>query len=264
MALMRRTILTPLAICILALLGAGVAQGELAQNGNLLVSLNGRITPRALPRVALAPVAVQVKATVRTSDGASPPPLRQITIAINRHGKLSSAGLPVCPAGLIQSTTSDQALARCGPALVGRGSLSARVVLPQISPFPAQGRLLAFNGRLHGKPVILAHIYGADPVPTTFVLPFTIDHPRTGTFGTILSAKLPPIAANWGYVTDLQLTIHRRYRFEGGLHSFLSANCPVPQGFPGAVFTFARGTYLFANGQTLGTTLTRACWVKRF
>ncbi len=263
MASMRRTLATLLAICVLALLGGGVARGELAQNGNLLVSLNGRITPQALPRVALAPVTVQVEAGVRTSNGASPPPLRQITIAINRHGKLSNAGLPVCPAGLIQSTTSDQALARCGSALVGNGSLSANVVLPQISPFPARGRLLAFNGRMNGKPVIFAHVFGATPVPTTFVLVFTIDHPRSGTFGTTLSAKLPPIAGDWGYVTSLQLTIHRRYRFEGGPRSFLSANCPVPWGFPGAVFTFARGTYRFANGQTLGTALTRECRVKQ-
>jgi hypothetical protein len=263
MALMRRVLATPFAILALALLlGAGAAQGELGQAGNIFVSLTGRITPQTLPRLTLAPVTVEVEGGVGTFDGASPPPLRRITIAINRHGRMSNAGLSVCPAGLLESTTSEQALERCGPARVGYGTISANVVLPQISPFPAQGRILAFNGRLHGKPVILAHIYGANPVPTTFVLPFSIHHPRSGTFGTMLSTKLPPIAGDWGYVKNIELTFHRRYRVAGQAHSFLSANCPVPQGFPGAAFTFARGTYEFANGQTVSTALTRVCRVK--
>jgi hypothetical protein len=263
MGSMRRVLLIPSAIFALALLGAGIASGEQSQAGDLIVSLNARISPQALPRLSLAPVAVRVDGTVRTADGSAPPPLRQITIAINRHGRMSNAGLPVCRAGLLASTTSDQALARCRSALVGHGRLNANVVLPDISPFPAHGRLLAFNGRLHRKPVILAHVFGATPVPTTFVLPFTIAHPRRGAFGTTLSAKLPPLAGDWGYVNDIQMTIHRRYRFRGRRRSFLSANCPLPQGFPVALFTFARGTYRFANGQTVSTTLARTCRVQR-
>jgi hypothetical protein len=263
MASMRRLFTTPLAILSLVLvLGAGVAQGEMARSGNILVSLNGQITPQELPRLALAPVTVEVEGGIGTINGASPPPLRRITIAINRHGRMSNVGLPVCPAGLLESTTSEQALALCGAARVGYGTLSANVVLPQISPFPAQGRILAFNGRLHGKPVILAHIYGANPVPTAFVLPFSIHHPRNGTFGTILSTTLPPIAGDWGYVNNIQLTIHRRYRSAGRSRSFLSANCPLPQGLRRALFVFARGTYDFANGQTVSTKLTRVCRVK--
>ena len=256
---MRRALAIPFAILALALLSAAIAQGERSQNGQLVVSLDGHISPQALPRVALAPVAVKVDGSVRTADGSAPPPLRQITISINRHGRMSNAGLPICPIGAIESTTSDQALKRCRSALVGRGSLSANVILPAIAPFPAHGRLLAFNGRKHGKPVILAHVFGATPVPTTLVLPFSISHPRSGTFGTTLSTDLPPLAGDWGYVTDIHMTFHRRYRFKGKPRSFLSANCPLPQGFPISVFTFARGSYRFANGQTVSTTLTRVC-----
>ena len=262
MASMRRILVIPLAIFALVLLGAGVALGDLAGGPAPIVTLNARITPQALPRVALAPVAVEVDETIRSRDGADPSPLRQIVIAINRYGKMSNTGLPVCPAGKIESTTTEQALARCKSALVGHGSLAANVVLPQISPFPAHGKLLAFNGRLRGKNVILAHVFGPDPVPTTFVLPFAISHQRSGTFGTTLTAKLPSIAGDWGYVTDIHLTIHRRYRFEGQSRSFLSANCPLPEGFPVASFTFARGTYTFANGQTVSTAVTRVCKVK--
>jgi hypothetical protein len=256
---MRRAIVIPFAILVLALLGVGIAEGEQSQSGKLVVSLNAQISPQALPRVALAPVAIKVDGSVRTDDGSSPPPLRQITISINRHGRMSNVGLPVCPAGLLESTTSDQALARCRSALVGRGNLSANVVLPDIAPVPAHGRLLAFNGRKGGKPVILVHVFGAAPVPTTLVLPFTIDHPRGSTFGTSLSANLPPLAGDWGYVNNIEMTLHRQYRFQGKRQSFLSANCPLPQGFPIAVFTFARGTYRFANGQQVSTTLTRVC-----
>ena len=31
----------------------------------------------------------------------------------------------------------------------------------------AEGKLYAFNGRWHGRPAILAHVYGTKPVPTS-------------------------------------------------------------------------------------------------
>ena len=64
------------------------------------------------------------------------------------------------------------ALARCRPALVGRGSFGADVDFPTLSLIPVRGRLLAFNGRDDGRPAILLHLYVSSPVQVTFVLPF--------------------------------------------------------------------------------------------
>jgi hypothetical protein len=36
----------------------------------------------------------------------------------------------------------------------------------------------------------------------------------------------------------------------------------VPVGIPGAVFTLARGSFIFANGQHLSMALARNCWTR--
>ena len=61
-----------------------------------------------------------------------------------------------------------------------------------------------------------------------------------------------------GYVTGISLTSAAASRYRGKRHSYLSAGCPAPQGFPGAVFPFARASFGFAGGKPL-TTLTRSC-----
>ena len=52
-------------------------------------------------------------------------------------------------------------------------------------------------------------------------------------------------------MTNLSLTFARRYTYEGEQRSFISARCAVPAGFPGAVFTLARGSFVFSNGQRI-------------
>jgi hypothetical protein len=231
------------------------------QERDLVVSLNGRITPHALPRDALAPVEVHVSGKIRTINDAPPQPLKKVSIALNRNGKLDTEGLATCSAGTLESTTTAQARSLCGPALVGSGNFEANVAFPSIAPFPAQGTLLAFNAEVKGRPGILLHIYGPTPVQHTFVLPMTISHRRSGTFGTVVSITIPRLAAGLGYVTDLNIAIGRRFHYNGGMHSLLSASCAAPAGLPGAIFTFAKATFTFANGQALTPSLVRDCKV---
>ena len=94
------------------------------------------------------------------------------------------------------------------------------------------------------------------------MLVFKVSHPRRGRFGTVVSTTIPKIASDLGYVTSLRLDFDRRYRFGGRSRSFLSARCAAPSGFPGTIFTLARGRFVFANGQQLTTTLTRDCRVR--
>ena len=54
-------------------------------------------------------------------------------------------------------------------------------------------------------------------------------------------------------MTNLSLTFSRNYNYQGQRRSFLSARCAVPVGIPGAVFTLARGSFVFSNGQHLST-----------
>jgi hypothetical protein len=257
----RRRIVIPALLAIAALLGAAVAQGELSQQGNLRISFDGNFSPRSLPRHGTAPVTVDIEGAISTTDGTHPPALRRIEFALNRNGQLSTVGLPVCTSQLLQSTTSQTALERCRPALVGRGHFGAKVEFESQSPVPAQGTILAFNGEQGGKPALLLHLYGTAPVRVTFVLPLLISHSKKGRFGTILAAKIPTLAGGVGSVTEVDLKIGRNYTYRGQRHSYISAGCAAPAGFPGAVFSLAKGSFYFVDGRKIETTLSRTCHV---
>lgn len=262
---MRRAIpprATAAALAAVALLASSaLALAEVTQKGTLRVSFEGSVDPKQLPRSGKAPVAVTLSGDIRTTDGQAPPQLRTIELAINRNGKLDHNGLPRCNFHQIQPATTAEAKASCRRSLVGRGSFRANVALPEQSPFPSNGMILAFNGNLHGKPVIYAHIYGTEPLPTSFVLPFEIKRAR-GTYRTVLVAELPRVAAEWGFVSGVSLTLKRSFAYRGKRRSYLSAGCPAPRGFPGATFAFARASFGFEDGSKLRPTLTRSCEVR--
>ncbi|HEX5713464.1 MAG TPA: hypothetical protein VFX85_09150 [Solirubrobacterales bacterium] len=246
------------AICVL---GASLAHAELTAKGNLFVKFSGGIEPNALPRHARAPIAVAVTGTIRTLSGEQPPALRGISIAINQGGHVDSYGLPRCFRHQIEPSSTEEALARCGSALVGRGSYHADISFPEQSAFPSDGRVLAFNTVVDGKRAILAHVYGGQPIPITRIFVFHIRE-TPGTYGTILKASLPASINRYGYLKQISLRLHRLYTYKGQRRSYLSAACAAPAGFPGATFSFAHASMWFADGRTLSSTLTRSCKVK--
>jgi hypothetical protein len=250
-------------IMLSASLGTTIAHAEVIGGANIRASFNGWLTPRTLPRSNLAPVSLHMKGTVRTSDGSEPPALKKVTIALNRHGKVSTKGLPLCRRSSIIATSTAQALAACHDALLGSGRFDAHIAIPTQAPFPARGQLFAFNSMRHDRHVILAHIFGMKPVPTSRVLILKFQRPGHGTFGTTLSMSLPEVAADWGHVTGFRLNLHRDYTYEGKQRSVINASCPAPKGFGSALFTAARGTYLLANGRQITRILTGTCRVRR-
>jgi hypothetical protein len=258
---MRRLAISAVLV-LLALTGAVAARGELIQQGNLRVHFEGQLRPHALPRERRAPVNVSLEGKISTADGTRPPQLREMTIAVNRAGVVSDTGLPTCTAPALQQTTTEAALRACGPALVGHGRFAANVDFPGAPLIPAHGEVLAFNSRLHGRPGMLLHLYGSTPVRAAFVLPFEISHRSHGRYGAVFSTKIPELASDLGYVTELEMKIGRTYTYKGKRRGFLSASCAAPAGFTGAPFTLARATFSFANGQQLATSLSRDCKVR--
>jgi hypothetical protein len=250
------------ALLVVALLGLGaIAHAETVQRGNLRVSFEGKLAPKTLPRSAQAPVTVSVSAKVASTNAQAPPPMRQMSIAINKYGHLDTAGLPVCQLDQIQPATTEDALASCHRSLVGEGKFLANVLVKGQAPFPSNGKVYAFNGELDGKPAILAHVYGTKPGPTSFTLAFVISRSK-GTFGTTLKATLPPVEDGAGYITGIFLSLGKSFTLHGKKHSYLSASCPAPKGFPGAVFTFAKASVGFQGGKTISSNLTRNCKAK--
>lgn len=247
-------------LALVALVSAAAAETE--QKGGLRVAYAGKIRPTALPRSGTAPIAVTVGGQIATVDGSVPPQLQAIEIAVNRAGRLDPDGLPTCTYSDIQPSTTVAAMSACGSAKVGEGSFTASVVIPEQSPFPSQGKIVAFNGREKGRPVILAHVYGTEPVPLSYTLILRIAQGR-GTWGTVLSARLPEVTSDVAYVTGISLTLDRRFRVAGRTRGYVSAGCPAPQGFSGAVFPLARVAFEFQGAGAIGSTLTRACKVRR-
>jgi hypothetical protein len=245
---------------VLALAAAPVppSRAEVAQVGNLRIGVDARLSPRQLSRGGGTPVRLSLAGTIDTVDGALPPRLRELEIAINRLGRLDPGALPVCLIRQIQPATTEGALASCRRSLVGRGSFTAKVLLPEQSPFPSNGRVVAFNGRYRGRPAILAHVYGRRPAPTSFTLPFVISRGR-GRFATKLTASLPRVATNRAYVTGLTMTLGGT---SGGGRPYASAGCPAPAGVAGTVVPLVRAAFAFAGAPTIRSTLMRGCQVR--
>ncbi|HET7588757.1 MAG TPA: hypothetical protein VFK14_01015 [Solirubrobacterales bacterium] len=255
----RALVAAALALCCFLL--AAAANAELIERGDLFVRFQGGIFPKALPRQQKAPITVSIDGTIKTLSGDRPPALRFISIAINRGGQIETKGLPTCRRSFLEPATAKQALAACGPALVGEGRYAAALALPEQANFPLQGRLLAFNAVVDGKRAILAHVYGEDPVPNSRVFVFHI-HKTTGTFGTVLTASLPVSLNRHGYLKQISLDLRRDYVYRGRQRSYLSAACAAPAGFDSASFPFVRVGMTFSDGRKLASTLTRTCRVQ--
>lgn len=252
-----------MAILAIALVcGAGLANAELIERGNLFVKFAGGIAPTKLPRHVNAPITVRVDGTVRTLSGERPPALRFISIAINRGGRIETKGLPVCKRSEIEAASSARAMAACRGALVGSGRYVAGVTFPEQTTLPLQGKVLAFNTVIDGERAILAHIFGSKPFPNSRIFVFHVHNSR-GTFGTILTASLPKSINENGYLRRIVLNLRRDYVYRGRRHSYLSASCGAPSGATIGVFPFVRVGMAFADGRKLASTLIRTCTVRK-
>jgi hypothetical protein len=250
----------PILVVLLSLSWGTASLAEVEQAGNLRVTFNAGFAPRSLPRERLAPVKVDVEGKIATTDGTHPPPLRWLEISLHRSGRLSTRGLPVCPAAALQSINSEAALARCRPALVGRGKFRAEVTLGR--EILTTGDILIFNSRREGRPAMVLHLFASVPVRFTLVVPLAIGRREKGQFGTVLRARIPKLGGGLGSITQIDLSIWRRYSFGGKRRSYVSAACGAPDGFPGAVFPFAHGSFRFEGHGEIQTTLVRDCLVR--
>jgi hypothetical protein len=248
----------------LGLLGltAGAAWAVSNGEGDLVLTFDGGIHPRSLPRRAPAPVAVSVAGSVRSTSGDPErvPQLQRIEVAINRQGRLDDRGLPVCRSRQIRKAKERKARRECGDALVGRGRVKVLVRLDNQPPTLVQARLLAFNGPRRGdRKLILAQAYSRKP-PASFIFSFGVIR-RRGTFGTVLSTTVPPTVREWAYLTEFEMTLGRRYLDHGRPRSFISASCAAPAGFESALFPFAVAEYTLTDGRRFELSQSGRCRV---
>lgn len=248
---------TALLVLLLASL-VSTAEGERAQDGNLIVTLNGGITPRELPRQHSAPVAVRLAGSVLTADRSPLPRVNWIRLELAWRGTLDTRGLPVCPRSRLFGADSRQAVERCAGSQVGRGRLFAQVFVPNQAPFDVDAQIVAFNGRTKvGRPAVLIFAYSRHP-PAAFVIPFSVHH-HQGNFRTVLVALIRRSAGPWPHVANFEVVISRSFNHHGQRRSYLRASCPVPRQFTAGFLSFARATYTFQGGRQISTESVRSC-----
>jgi hypothetical protein len=244
-----------------ALSCATLATAAVIQQGNLRITVTSQILPYKLPRNGTAPIAVFVAGHLSAPHGGIPAQLQRLTVKVNRHGLLQSKGLPVCEIQQLQPASTERALANCGDAVIGSGQFWAHIVLPDQGAYPTHGRLLIFNSRRNGKPVLLTHIFTSNPFFSSFVLSFAIKRIK-GTYGTELSASLPEALGSWGYVDRIKLTLKRKYTYQGKHLSYFNSGCPAPKGVRRVVFPLALASFDFAQGVSLAAKVEKSCAVK--
>jgi hypothetical protein len=249
-------------IAALLLACAAVATASVVQVEGLRITVLSQIQPYKLPRKKPGPIAVFVAGHLANAEGGVPPQLQKLTVDVNRHGLLQSKGLPVCRIPEVQPASDERALENCGDAIIGSGQFWANIVLPDQGAYRTQGRLLIFNGRKGGKPLLLAHIYSTHPFATSFVIPFTIKSIHKGPYGTELSASLPQALGDWGYLDRIKLTLKRKYTYKGQPLSYFNAACPAPGKAKRASFPLAYAEFSFAGRAPIGATVSKTCAVK--
>ena len=249
------------AALVTVVLLAGPAGAERAQEGSLIVSLDGGISPRKLPRDHRAPVAVHLEGGIRTADDSPLPRVNKLTLELAWRGKLDTHGLPLCPQGRLRGVDTEQAAESCRGALVGSGRLYAKIFVPNQAPFGIRANLLAFNGRSNaGRRAVLLHAYASDP-PVSFIIPFTVRRQK-GAFRTVLVATIKRAVGTWPHVGSFRIDVARSFMYRGKRRSYLSASCPVPPHFTAGFLSLARATYTFAGGDELTTETVRSCRVR--
>jgi hypothetical protein len=245
-------------IAVALALAAVPAGAERLQRGDLIVSLNGGISPNRLPRDEAAPVAVTLDGQVETADSSPLPRVNSIKLEMAWRGRLNTNGLPVCPRERLTTSNSRQALERCGGAKVGDGRMYAKIFFPNQNPFGIHAHLLAFNGIApNGDPAVWVQGYSSNP-PVSFVLPFSVHH-QPGAFKTVLVTIIRRAVGPWPHVANFSIDVSRKFHHDGRRQSYLNASCPVPEGFTAGPLSLARATYHFAGGKQMTLESVRTC-----
>ncbi len=158
-------------LCLAALASMlALARADTVSGDEVRIDFRGSILPKALPRSAPAPVSLHVDGKVEPLGPESPASLKRLRVQVNRHAVFDTHGLPRCPRRRLTGTNSEEALANCGDALIGSGYFTSHIDIPEQAPFPAWGRVLAFNSRKDGQQAVMIHVFGRRPAPISTVL----------------------------------------------------------------------------------------------
>lgn len=246
------------ALAILAVAAVAVAEKPtVVQVGNLRLTINGGVTPKALSKTKMEPIALNVSGKIENVDGTHPPALQEAVVDTDRNGTIDARGVPTCKQGQLEAQTTANAEKICKAAIVGLGATDIEVEFAEQAPIPIHSKLLAFNGGTKGgTTTIYIHAFLTSPVTAAVVTTVKISKEHKGRYGTRSIATIPKIAGGSGSVTAFSLTFAKQlFPYKGQRHGYLLAKCADGHFAAEAELKFAGGTH--AKGK-----IVRACTPK--
>jgi hypothetical protein len=142
---------------------------------------------------------------------------------------------------------------RCGPSLLGKGTIRAEIEFPEAEPVEVKSALLAFNqGIRDGRTTIMVYAHLGPPVSGSIVATVKVSKENKGRFGTKWAFAIPKIAGGYGSITEFNLTIHREFAYKEKRRSYLLAKCPDGH-------LNAHATSVFSDGSEQADQFVRAC-----
>jgi hypothetical protein len=254
---MRTQLLRGVALALaVALTTAGIATAAkptVVRAGNLILAVNGGVTPKRLPKKRMAPIKLRMSGNVRTGNGAHPPAAQKVVIDFDKHGAINARGLPTCRLIKIEARTTSDARSACRRAVVGTGKTKVEVAFAEQAPFSASGPLVVFNGGVRGRVTTMyIHAYVSVPTPTALVTVVKVKRIHKGRYGTRAIARIPKIAGGAGSLLRFNMAIARKFRHNGHRQGYLTARCANGR-------FFAHGKFVFTDGTRLAGKVVRPC-----
>jgi hypothetical protein len=261
---MRRGLATTVGVTVaiaIALTGLAIAKGKgakpvVVRAGNMVMKLEGNVTPKVLPRHEFAPIGFRGSDTLATLDGSHPPAVEGAMFDVNKDVLVSVKGMPVCRLGQLQARGTKEAEAVCGDAVLGRGTATVEVAFPEQTPFDSTGPLVFFNGgERNGVIEVFAHAYVDVPAPTAVVSTVEITRTHKSAYGLHIETEVPRIAGGAGSAIAATFNVRGDYIHKGKRRSVISGRCSEGR-------ILAKGTFSFSDSTALSGALVYPCTAK--
>lgn len=225
-----------------------------APDGNAQ-AVGALLKPKKLYKNKFTPAALEV--TTRLSNatraGNVPVPTTNVVIDFDKNTKVFSKGYPTCQASKLQNVSTEVARRECKKAIIGTGH--AEALLPVgANVFNVKQEVTAFNGvPKGGKPVILLHTYGTDPIQTALVLTGVVSNYNKQGYGPRLDVEVPLIAGGTGALTYFNVTVDKKYTYKGKKVSYIQGKCPASKKLK------TRSVFTFLDNETANPTYKASC-----
>jgi hypothetical protein len=255
----------PLLIASISAIATAVLATSVAIAGPIVAGPNGntqsidvKLSPKALSKTTATPVTLDVTTKTISTTAASgvPVPAVRAVVDFPKGTSIFTKGIPTCDPAKLQNTSTDDALQACSNAKIGGGAATVLLIVGE-KVFTEPTTVTAFNSTPQGgKPVVLLHVFGAAPVQTTQVLVGVVSNYNKEGYGPRLDVSIPLIANGAGALTDFNVVINKKYRYQGKARSFASALCK-PKTLK------SRGAFTYRDGETLTALSTQKCTQKK-